>query len=45
MDNIPAEQIPYRWAARALMFGIILALLVLIHLAWKKNEKNNSLLN
>jgi SNF family Na+-dependent transporter len=45
MDNIPTEQIPYRWAARALMLGIILALLVLIHLAWKKNEKNNSLLN
>mgnify|MGYP000925839680 CR=1 FL=1 len=45
MDNIPPEQIPYRWMARGLMISIIIALFVLIHIAWKRNENNKSIIN
>ncbi|MCE5304200.1 sodium-dependent transporter [bacterium] len=38
MQNIPAEEIPYRWMSRGLMILIAIGILFLIHFAWKRNE-------
>lgn len=38
MKNIPAEEIPYRWLSRGFMVFIAIALLLMIHYAWKRND-------
>lgn len=39
MANVPPEQIPYRWGARFLMFGIFGLLCFLVYKAWKLNKE------
>ncbi|MCX7880370.1 MAG: sodium-dependent transporter [Ignavibacteria bacterium] len=38
MDNIPDEQIPYRWGARAFMFIVFAGLCFMVYKAWKLNK-------
>ncbi len=38
MHNIPAEQIPYRWATRLFMLLFFALLCFLVHKAWKLNK-------
>jgi len=39
MSSVKAEDLPFRWGARALMLLIMLAFFVLIRWAWKSNRK------
>lgn len=43
LQNVPPEQIPYRWIARGLMIAISLALVLMIAFAWKTNRNNHRL--
>ncbi|MGB9771417.1 MAG: sodium-dependent transporter [Candidatus Kapaibacteriota bacterium] len=38
MENIPSEQLPYRWGARAFMAIVFALLCYLVHKAWKLNK-------
>ncbi len=38
MEGVAEEEIPYRWMARGLMFLILLILLIMIKVAWKRNS-------
>lgn len=40
MKGVAPENIPYLWGARILMIVILLVLLFMIHLAWKRRNKN-----
>jgi len=42
LENVPAEQVPYRWMARVLMIVIALALSLMIYYAWNKNKKSTN---
>ena len=41
MRGIPEENIPYVWGARVFMLMMLGLLFFLIHLAWKRKEKNS----
>ncbi|MFW5662937.1 MAG: sodium:calcium symporter, partial [Bacteroidota bacterium] len=38
MEGVAAEDVPYRWAARAFMFLLAVGLLIMIAVAWKRNK-------
>ncbi len=40
LKNIPAENVPYIWGARALMAVLMLGLFYLVHVAWKRKKAN-----
>lgn len=39
MENVPAEQVLFRWGARLLIFLIYFLLCFMVHSAWKLNKK------
>lgn len=45
MDGVADEQTGYRWIARAILGGIFISMLVLIHFAWKRNSNKNREVN
>lgn len=38
MEGVAPEDVPYRWAARGLMVFIFIALLIMVKIAWKRNN-------
>ena len=38
LNNIPAENVPYIWGARALMAVLMIGLFYLVHIAWKRKK-------
>lgn len=41
MHNVPEENVPYIWGARIFMLSMLILLFILIHLAWKRKEKES----
>ena len=42
MVGVPAERHPYLWGARALYIGVIIAVNILVWLAWKRKKRHHA---